>query len=93
MTTTRYHVVTADERGHFASEFFESQHALEAAMAARGIKRVRYTTSPVDRRLRVELQGRPVFATLYGPMWDGIDEDGNETVRYENDKANEIMST
>jgi hypothetical protein len=38
-------------------------------------------------RQRAELQGKPVFRELCGPMWDG-----NGWIRYEDQRANDQLS-
>ncbi len=57
------------------------------AMEALGFEKC--GTTPIGGVLRPELQGQPRFSTLCGPCWGG-----EETpVRYENSRANDILST
>lgn len=65
----RYRVSTQYGRQEFGPEV-----DFLAAMEVRGYEFERVHRNPTTRK---ELQGQPVFAGLYGPMWDG------DAVRYE----------
>lgn len=57
---------------------------IEAAFSVRGFELIGFNDTP---RQRAELQGCPVFSKLCGPMWGG-----ENTIRYEDRTANDIIS-
>lgn len=48
--------------------------------------------SPQRAGRRPELAGQPLFEGLLGPMYDGLDADGEPVIRYETQDAYDILS-
>ncbi len=65
-----------------------SEADLIAFMASCGYPQAGVNANP---RQRVELQGRPRFAGVNGPMWDGL-KDGVPVIRYEDPAAYRALS-
>jgi hypothetical protein len=63
---------------------FDNEADLIAEMRRRG---VRHTGIEMGRQLRQELQGRPTFDKLLGPMYDGPKQ-----VRYETQAVYDVLS-
>jgi len=61
---------------------------LFAALEVRGFPHKGFSKS---RELRFELQGRPEFTGLLGPMFDGFNGDGLPRVRYESPAAHRLL--
>ena len=69
--------------GQFVDEEFASEALAKRGFDIRGFKAVGFNVNP---RQRTELQGRPKFEGLIGPMWN------RDAIRYEDPEANQILS-
>lgn len=76
----KFRLYTAGKDG---PEEFASERDLIEVMRAAGVEQTGRTRSP---ELRRELQGRPMFKMVAGPMWD---RDG---IRYEDVATNRELS-
>lgn len=79
----RYQIVLSDHTLDLDSD------QLFPALEARGFPHRGFNKS---RALRGELQGRPEFDNLCGPMWGGVSPDGLPVVRYEAWAVNAALS-
>lgn len=80
-----YTVIQAKKNGGgFFSMEFPTVEDLKTAF--------RSTGNFTSRVTRLELQGAPILDGFCGPMYDGLDSDGNTVIRYESQEVYNVLS-
>lgn len=79
-----YQVINVGSDGSWHTETFHSKNELLQKYSAVGVN-----FNPSNRK---ELQGQPILDGVYGPMYNGLSEEGIPIIRYETAKVYKALS-